>query len=134
MHGSGGRAKETQSEFLVLFEGAITTPDISKSIQCYQLAIDEAKVRLDFAVALGTWLVPSRMIINTESTMGYNNQLKQATQGMKLGVNNEFEFVDGVAIVLFYFFLTQPFERANCKSYHMHHTKILYLIDLELAI
>ena len=42
--GDGGRAKEAQSEFLVLVEDAIRTPDISKSVQRYQLAIDEAKV------------------------------------------------------------------------------------------
>ena len=69
-------------------EDAIRTQDVSKSVPRYQLAIDEAKVRLDFAVAPGTWLMPSHMIINTESTTGYNNMLKQATQGMKLGVNN----------------------------------------------
>ena len=39
--GDGGRAKEAQSEFLVLMEDAIRTPDISKSVQRYQLAIDE---------------------------------------------------------------------------------------------
>ena len=33
--------------------------------------------------------MPSRMVINTGSVMGYNNQLKQATQGMKLGINND---------------------------------------------
>ena len=32
--------------------------------------------------------MPSCMVINTESTVGYNNQLKQAGPGMKLGVNN----------------------------------------------
>ena len=32
--------------------------------------------------------MPARMIINTESTVGYNNKLKQAVEGMKLGVNN----------------------------------------------
>ena len=29
------------------------------------------------------------MIINTESIVGYNNKLKQAQSGMKLGVNND---------------------------------------------
>ena len=86
---NGGRAKETQSEFLVLLKGAIRSPDISKSIQRYQLAVGEAKARLDFAVVPGCWLMPSRMILNTESTVGYNNKLKQATQRMKLGVNND---------------------------------------------
>ena len=32
--------------------------------------------------------MPARMIINTESIIGYNNKLKQAQAGMKLGVNN----------------------------------------------
>ena len=33
--------------------------------------------------------MPARMIINTESIVGYNNKLKQAKSGMKLGVNND---------------------------------------------
>ena len=87
--GSGGRAFETQRVFLTLLEDAIVMNDISKSVQRYQLAIDAAKVRLDFATAPGSWLMPSRMVINTESVVGFNNNLKQATQGMKLGVNND---------------------------------------------
>jgi len=87
--GEGGRAKEAQSEFLVLMEDAIKQPDLAKSVQRYQLAVDEAKVRLNLAVASNAWLMPARMIINTESTVGYNNKLKQAVSGMKLGVNDE---------------------------------------------
>ena len=87
--GSGGRAKEAQSEFLVLVEDSIRQPDLAKSVQWYQLAVDEAKVRLNLAVCPGAWLMPARMVINTQSTIGYNNQLKQALPGMKLGVNNE---------------------------------------------
>ena len=33
--------------------------------------------------------MPSRMVINTESTVGYNNKLKRATTDMKLGVNSD---------------------------------------------
>ena len=87
--GSGGRAKEAQSEFLVLVEDSIRQPDLAKSVQRYQLAVDEAKVRLNLAVCPGAWLMPARMVINTQSTIGYNNQLKQAMPGMKLGVNDE---------------------------------------------
>ena len=87
--GSGGRAKEAQSEFLVLVEDSIRQPDLAKSVQRYQLAVDEAKVRLNLAVCPGAWLMPARMVINTQSTIGYNNQLKQAVPGMKLGVNDE---------------------------------------------
>ena len=86
--GAGGRAKEAQTELLTLMEDAIRQPDLAKSVQRYQLAVDEAKVRLNLAVCPGAWLMPATMIINTESTVGYNNKLKQAIPGMKLGVNN----------------------------------------------
>ena len=86
--GDGGRAKEAQTEFLVLLEESVRQPNLSKSVQRYQLAVDEAKVRLNLAVAPGTWLMPARMVLNTGSVAGYNNQLRQTTHNMKLGVNN----------------------------------------------
>ena len=70
-------------------EDAIRQSDLAKSVQRYQLAVEEAKVRLNLAVAPKAWLMPAKMIINTESTVGYNNKLNQAVSGMKLGVNNE---------------------------------------------
>ena len=57
-------------------------------MQRYQLAVDKAKVRLNLAVSTMAWLMPANMIINTESTVSYNNKLKQAIPGIKLGVNN----------------------------------------------
>ena len=57
-------------------------------MQRYQLAVDEAKVRLNLAAAPGTWLMPARMVLNTGSVSGYNNQLRQATPNMQLVVNN----------------------------------------------
>ena len=87
--GDGGRATEAQSEFLTLMESAIIQPDLAQSVQRYQLAVDEAKVRLNLAVAPMAWLMPANMIINTASVVGYNNKLKQAVAGTKLGLNNE---------------------------------------------
>jgi len=86
---SGGQAKEAQSEFLVLVESTITQPNLAKNVQRYQLAVDQAKVRLNLAVVPMAWLMPVQMIINTASTVGYNNKLKHAVSRMKLGVNNE---------------------------------------------
>ena len=63
--------------------------DFQRSIQRFQLAIDEAKVRLDLAISPGTWLMPSNLALNTQSTVGYNNNLKKATGNMKLGVNSD---------------------------------------------
>ena len=71
-----------------MVEDAIRQPDRAKSVQRYQLPVDEAKVRLNLAVFPGAWLMPGRMVINTESTVGLNNQLKQATHGMKLCIND----------------------------------------------
>ena len=87
--GNTGSAQEVRQEFLVLLEDAIKQPDISKSVQRFQLAVQEAKVKLDLAVSPGTWLMPSRMVISTESTIGYNNRLKRVEPTMKLGVNTD---------------------------------------------
>ena len=82
--GSQGSAIETQRQFLSMVEDAIRNPDISKSVQRFQLAIESAKVRLDLAISPGLWLLPSKMVVNTESVVGYNNKLKKATTFMKI--------------------------------------------------
>ena len=87
--GSQGSAIETQRQFLSMIEDAIRNPDISKSVQRFQLAIESAKVRLDLAISPGLWLLPSKMVVNTESVVGYNNKLKKATTFMKIGVNSD---------------------------------------------
>ena len=87
--GSQGSSIETQREFLSLVEAAIRNPDISKSVQRFQLAIESAEVRLDLAISPGTWLLPSKMDVNTDSVVGYNNKLKKATSFMKIGVNSD---------------------------------------------
>ena len=70
-------------------EDAIKTLDASNGPVKYQNAIERTKTRLDFAIARGVLLMPSRMIINTESVVCYNNNLRRATDDMKLGVNNQ---------------------------------------------
>ena len=87
--GSQGSAIETQRQFLSMVEDAIRNPEISKSVQRFQLAIQSAKVRLDLAISLGLWLLPSKMVVNTESVVGYNNKLKKATTFMRIGVNSD---------------------------------------------
>ena len=86
--GSIGTARNTQADFLALFEDAIRTLTVSNGSIKYQIAIEKTKVRLNFAIARGVLLLPSQMIINTESVVGYKNNLTKATDDMKLGVNN----------------------------------------------
>ena len=54
IRGNSGSAKEVRRGFLVLMEDAVKQPDISKSFQRFQLAVQEAKVKLDFAIFPGT--------------------------------------------------------------------------------
>ena len=87
--GSQGSSIETQRQFLSMIEDAIWNPDLGKPVQRFQLAIESAKVRLDLAISPGTWLLPSKMVVNTESVVGYNNKLRKATSFMKIGVNSD---------------------------------------------
>ena len=85
--GNSGGAVEAQQEMLKLFESAVIEEDLATSVQRYQLAVQEAKLRLDLAIAPGIWLMPSNLVINTESIVGYNNELQKASEGMQFGVN-----------------------------------------------
>ena len=87
--GNLGTARNTQTDFLVLIEDSIKTLNVSNGPVKYQDAIEATKVRLNLAVARGVLLLPARTIINTESIVGYNNNLRRATDDMKLGVNNQ---------------------------------------------
>ena len=87
--GNTGTAVNAQTDFLVLVDDAIKTLTVSNEPAKYQNVIEKTKVRLNLVVGRGTLLMPARMIINTESVVGYNNNLKRATNDMKLGVNNQ---------------------------------------------
>ncbi|XP_048588585.1 uncharacterized protein LOC125572279 [Nematostella vectensis] len=86
--GDSGSAQETKQVFSKLFESAVIENDISKSIQRYQFALQQARQKLDLAFALGCWLSPSYLVINDDTSIaGYNNKLQKATTDMKLGLN-----------------------------------------------
>ena len=84
--GSSGSAKEAQREFLVLVEDAIRKQEVSKSVQRFQLAINEAEVTLDLALSPGTWLTHLNLLVNTLRVQ-YNDSLNKASSDMKFGVN-----------------------------------------------
>ena len=85
--GDSGAAVEAQQEMSKLFESAVIEENLATSVQRYQLAVQESKLRLDLAIAPGIWLMPSNLVINTESIVGYNNELQKADEGMQFGVN-----------------------------------------------
>ena len=67
--GSDGSNKNTQKDFRKLIEDAILNTEPSKSTNRYQDSINRTKTRLDFAVARGAWLMPSRMIQLTRKAL-----------------------------------------------------------------
>ena len=85
--GGGGIAQEVRQELTQLFEIAVIEKDLSDSVQRYEEAIENSRVKLDFAVTPGVWLLPSNLEINLTSKAGYNNFLQKAAAKMKLGVN-----------------------------------------------
>ena len=86
--GNSGSAVEVRREFLALLEDSIRKPNISTSIERFQLAVQGARAKLDLAISPGTWLLPARMVINTASKIGYNNDIRRASPQMQLGVND----------------------------------------------
>lgn len=48
--------------------------------QTFRRAIDESKVKLHLAVSPDTWLMPSNLLLNTQSTVGYNKSLKKTNK------------------------------------------------------
>ena len=44
--GASGSAEKVRREFAILIEDAIRQPDISKSVQRFQLVVQEARVKL----------------------------------------------------------------------------------------
>ena len=97
--GSSGSAKEAQREFLVLVENAIRKLDIWKSVQNFQRAIDEAKVRLDLAVSTGIWLMPSNLLPNTQIMAGYNNSMQKGSSDVKVGIKQSIFFTSNMPLV-----------------------------------
>ena len=70
-----------------MVEDAFRKQDISNTGERFQPAVDKAKVRLDLVVLPGTWLMPSNLVLNAQSTVGHNDRLKKTSSDMKLGVN-----------------------------------------------
>ena len=87
--GDTGSAIEVQREFMNIFESSIINNNLSKSVERFQLSIQESKVKLDLTIIPGTWLTASNLILNTESKISYNSYLRHATPSMHLGLNSD---------------------------------------------
>ena len=87
--GNTSTSFDAQKEFLVLVEDNINKPkSIPTSIQRYQEALTNSKKKLDYVIGPNLYLLPSNMILgDIENIPGYNNNIRIATNEMKLGLN-----------------------------------------------
>lgn len=87
--GNTGGAGLARKQFIVLLEDMITEEEDYKNYERYQDAVTETKVKLDMAISPELYMLPSKMIINTESAAGYNNKLVYASTDMQFGYNGD---------------------------------------------
>jgi hypothetical protein len=87
--GSFGTELDAQKEFLKLLEDSIKQHvDIPTSIAIYQKSITDTRVKLDYIIAPGLYIIGSDMILKVGSIENYNNNILIPTDNMKPGKNN----------------------------------------------
>jgi hypothetical protein len=62
---------------------------IPQSTAKYQEAITKTNSRIDYAIALGLYMIPSDLVLKAGTLIGYNNSIVIATADMKIGQNDD---------------------------------------------
>ena len=84
-----GKELDAQHQYLKYLEAAIyRAEDLSKSIADYQDTLKYARSKLDYVIASGCYMCPSNMNLKIGTVNDYNNMIQEATDDMKLGMNN----------------------------------------------
>ena len=84
------KSLKTQQYFVDFLEENIKSMfSIPESIAKYQDAIAKTNARIDYAVAIGLYMIPSDLVLKVGTLVGYNNNIVIATAGMKIGQNEQ---------------------------------------------
>ena len=84
-----GKELDAQHQYLKNLEAAIyRAEDLSKSIADYQDTLEYARSKLDYVIAYGCYMCPSNMNLKIGTVNDYYNMIQEATDDMKLGMNN----------------------------------------------
>jgi hypothetical protein len=84
------KSLETQQYFVDLREQNIKSMfSIPESIAKYQEAITKTNSRIDYATAVGLYMIPSDLVLKADTLIGYNNSIVIATADMKIGQNDD---------------------------------------------
>ena len=86
-----GKAFDAQKQFLANVEDSVNSAvDLPSSIERYQSTLQYARSKVDFAVGLGLYMVPSDMDLHIGTVNGYNNLIVIASSddNIQLGRND----------------------------------------------
>ena len=122
---------ETQQVFVDLLEKNIKSMfSIAESISQYQDAISKVRVKIDYVVGFGLYMIPSNLILNVSSVDGYNNNIVTAdeTLGLKIGLN---EMINKEQNSVFYTKKQSPFikEAVDIPKVYSAQTKMTKVDD-----
>ena len=79
-----------RSIFIDYLEDIIGRPvDTAADIARYQNVLNKARSKVDFAIAVQVYMLPSDMLLKAGNVRGYNNNLLIANDNVKIGVINQ---------------------------------------------
>jgi len=88
------KSLECQQNFVDLLESHINSLfSIPESIQKYQDAISNTGVRINYAVGIGLYMIPSDLVLKVGVTQKYNNNLVIANDDAEIGINEDINLI-----------------------------------------
>ena len=79
-----------RSIFIDYLEDIIGRPvDTAADIARYENVLNKARSKVDFAIAVQVYMLPSDMLLKIGTIKGYNNNLLIANEAVKIGVINQ---------------------------------------------
>src|SRR5271165_7042947 len=90
-------SKETQQYFVDLLEQNIKSQfSIPESIAQYENSITKTNSKIDYAVGIGLYLMPTDLVLKVGSIQKYNNYIVTAKDGVRIGHNENLNSIERV--------------------------------------
>ena len=94
------KSLECQQNFVDLLESNVKSLfSIPESIRKYQDAISNTNVRINYAVGIGLYMIPSNLVLQVGVIQKYNNNLVIADDSTEIGENEDINPLDSAAAV-----------------------------------
>jgi len=94
------KSLECQQNFVDLLESNVKKLfSIPESIRKYQDAISNTNVRINYAVGIGLYMIPSNLVLHVGVIQKYNNNRVIADDSREMGENEDINSLDSVATV-----------------------------------